>query len=67
MAKKWDEKMTIKVDEKLLIDQIKGYFQDHEMPPIYLEEGDVFNFSFEIHCKGGGVIFFLEELEIPEE
>ena len=58
--------MTIKVDEELLIEQIKAYFREHEMPEVYLEEGDVFKFAFEIHCKGG-VTFFLEELEIPKE
>jgi len=45
--------MTVKIDEQMLIDLIKDYFQDNDMPPVELEEGDKFEFKFTINCIEG--------------
>ena len=58
--------MTVKLDPERIVDLIKGYFQDNEFEPVYLEEGETFRFCFNFHCIEG-VTFLVEETEIAEE
>ena len=58
--------MTVKMDAETVIELLKGYFQDNEFDPIYMEEGDTFNFNIKFKCIEG-VMFILENLELPEE
>ena len=54
------------MDAETVIELLKGYFQDNEFDPIYMEEGDTFNFNIKFKCIEG-VMFILENLELPEE
>ena len=58
--------MTVKIDEQRIIDLIKGYFQDNEFDPIYMEEGDTLSFILKLKCVEG-VKFILTDIELPEE
>ena len=57
--------MTVKIDEQILIDLIKAYFQDHDMPTVELEEGDRFDFKFTVNCIEG-MIFVVQGIDISE-
>jgi len=58
--------MTVKITEELLFDLIKDYFKDNDLPDINLEEGDVFNFTFGVHCIEG-MTFVVYDIEVPVE
>lgn len=58
--------MTVKIDEHIIIDLIKGYFQDNDFEPFDMEVGDMFNFNMTFKCVEG-VKFILMDIEIPRE
>jgi len=58
--------MTVKIDEEMIVELIKGYFQDHKFEPFDMETGDMFNFNMTFKCVEG-VKFILTDIQIPKE